>query len=73
MTERTWPLLAVASVVLLTAGGRFINNGLDELAASFFGVGFLLTGVWVAVEVRVGESRRRRYEALPPDEDSDGA
>ena len=49
---RSWPLLLVAAVLLVSAGTRAVLvGGIGELSAALLSAGLMLLGAWVAVEV----------------------
>ena len=48
----SWPVLASASVAMMTASLRIVTHGGDLLAVSCLTAGLILLGVWIAGEAR---------------------
>jgi hypothetical protein len=47
-----WPLLAVAAVLMLTAGVRLVSNDRDVVGGVAIVAGLVILGAWLAVEIQ---------------------
>jgi len=60
---RPWPQLALATAILLGAGGRaHLEGAADGITGAGIAAGMIVLGVWLALEVQHYSQRRRRKD-----------